>query len=176
MPIQKSGKLARREEREFYLFVLPWIIGLILFDFGPIVASLGIGFTDWSLLDVPKFIGLNNYKEMFNDPLFFKALGNSAYYGFLSVGLGLCVSFSLALLLNQKVLGMPMFRTIFYLPSVVSGIAVALLWSNIFHPDFGLLNTMLGWIGIKGPGWLSSPEWSKPSLILMSLWRPVARW
>ena len=107
---------------------------------------------------------------MFNDKLFFTALWNSAYYGFFSVGLGLIVSFSLALLLNQKVVGMPLFRTIFYLPSVVSGIAVALLWGNILHPDFGLLNTVLGWIGIKGPGWLSSPAWSKPSLILMSLW------
>lgn len=166
----KSGKMARREAREFYLFVLPWLIGLILFDFGPIVASFAIGLTDWSLLDTPKFIGLGNYVEMFNDPLFFIALWNSAYYGLFSVGLGLMVSFSLALLLNQKVMGMPFFRTIFYLPSVVSGIAVALLWGNILHPDFGLLNTMLSWIGIKGPGWLSSPAWSKPSLILMSLW------
>ncbi len=170
MPMAKSGKMARREAREFYLFVLPWLIGLILFDFGPIVASFAIGLTDWSLLDTPKFIGLGNYVEMFNDPLFFIALWNSAYYGLFSVGLGLMVSFSLALLLNQKVMGMPFFRTIFYLPSVVSGIAVALLWGNILHPDFGLLNTMLSWIGIKGPGWLSSPAWSKPSLILMSLW------
>ena len=168
--MQKTGKLARREAREFYLFVLPWIVGLILFDVGPIVASFVIGLTDWSLLESPKFIGLQNYVEMFNDPLFFKSLGNSAFYGFFSVGLGLMVSFSLALLLNQKVIGMPLFRTIFYLPSVVSGIAVALLWGNILHPDFGLLNTVLGWVGIKGPGWLSSPLWSKPSLILMSLW------
>ena len=170
MPMQKTGKLAKREAREFYIFVMPWIIGLILFDFGPIVASLVIGLTDWSLLDTPSFIGLQNFVTMFKDPLFFTALWNSAYYGFFSVGLGLMVSFSLALLLNQKVVGMPLFRTIFYLPSVVSGIAVALLWSNILHPDFGLLNTMLSWIGIKGPGWLSAPAWSKPSLILMSLW------
>ncbi len=170
MPMQKTGKLAKREAREFYLFVMPWIIGLILFDFGPIVASLVIGLTDWSLLEAPSFIGLQNYVTMFKDPLFFTALWNSAYYGFFSVGLGLLVSFSLALLLNQKVVGMPLFRTIFYLPSVVSGIAVALLWGNILHPDFGLINTMLSWIGIKGPGWLSAPAWSKPSLILMSLW------
>jgi multiple sugar transport system permease protein len=170
MPMQKTGKLAKREAREFYIFVMPWIIGLILFDFGPIVASFVIGLTDWSLLDTPSFIGLQNFVTMFKDPLFFTALWNSAYYGFFSVGLGLMVSFSLALLLNQKVVGMPLFRTIFYLPSVVSGIAVALLWSNILHPDFGLINTMLSWIGIKGPGWLSAPAWSKPSLILMSLW------
>ena len=171
MPMTKPGKMARREAREFYLFVLPWLIGLILFDFGPILASFGIGFTDWSLLEAPKFVGLGNYVEMFQDPLFFTALWNSAYYGFWSVGLGLIVSFSMALLLNQKVVGMSIFRTIFYLPSIVTGIAVALLWGNILHPNFGLINTMLGWVGIKGPGWLSSPLWSKPSLILISLWQ-----
>ena len=121
MPMTKPGKMARREAREFYLFVLPWLIGLILFDFGPILASFGIGFTDWSLLEAPKFVGLGNYVEMFQDPLFFTALWNSAYYGFWSVGLGLIVSFSMALLLNQKVVGMSLFRTIFYLPSIVTG-------------------------------------------------------
>jgi multiple sugar transport system permease protein len=169
-PSAKSGKLARREEREFYLFIFPWIIGLILFDAGPILASLVVGFTNWSLLEAPTWAGVQNYVTMFNDPLFATSLWNSAYYGFFSVGLGLIVSFSLALLLNQKVVGMPLFRTVFYLPSVVSGIAVALLWGNILHPDFGLINTMLSWVGIKGPGWLSSPLWSKPALILMSLW------
>jgi multiple sugar transport system permease protein len=171
-PPRRRGlsKLARIEEREFYLFILPWLIGLILFDFGPIVASLLASFTDWPILEGPKWAGLQNYVTMFRDPLFFKALLNSIYYGVFTVGFGLIVSFSLALLLNQKVLGMATFRTVFYLPSVVSGIAVAILWLMILHPDFGLINTLLGAIGIKGPGWLTSPDWSKPALILMSLW------
>lgn len=164
------SKLARKEERQFYLFILPWIIGLILFDLGPIVASFLASLTNWPILEGPKWIGLQNFVTMFRDPLFFTALFNSAYYALFSVGVGLCVSFGLALLLNQKVFGMAFFRTAFYLPAVVSGIAVAILWLMILHPDFGLINTLLGAIGIKGPGWLTSPQWSKPSLVLMSLW------
>jgi len=166
----RLSKQARREEREFYLFISPWIIGFILFDAGPIFASLGISFTDWSVLTSPKLIGLANYQRMFADPLFYKALGNSIYYGVASVGLGVMVSFLLALLLNQKVYGMAFFRTVFYLPSVVSGIAVAILWIMILHQDFGLINTALGWFGIKGPGWLVQPQWAMPALIMMSLW------
>jgi multiple sugar transport system permease protein len=166
----KLGRQARREEREFYLFISLWIVGFILFDAGPIVASLLTSFTDWSLLTAPKWVGLGNYVKMARDPLFFSALWNSLYFGVGSVGLGLIVSFLLALLLNQKVFGMALFRTIFYLPSVVSGIAVAILWIMILNADFGLLNTALGWFGIKGPGWLVQPQWVKPALILMSLW------
>lgn len=169
---RKSGmsQRARHEEREFYLFISPWIIGLILFDFGPIVASLLVGFTDWSLLERPKFAGINNYLTMIKDPLFFKALVNSLYFGLGTVGLGLILSFSLALLLNQKVRGIAYFRTIFYLPSVVSGIAVAILWIMILHQDFGLINSGLALFGIKGPGWLVQPQWAMPAIIMMSLW------
>jgi multiple sugar transport system permease protein len=167
----KLGKQARREEREFYLFIALWIVGFILFDAGPIVASLLVSFTDWSLLSAPKWVGLGNYTKMAADPLFFTALWNSLYFGVGSVGLGLIVSFLLALLLNQKVPGIALFRTIFYLPSVVSGVAVAILWIMILNADFGLLNTALAWIGIRGPGWLVQPQWTKPALILMSLWQ-----
>jgi multiple sugar transport system permease protein len=165
------GKQARREEREFYLFISPWIIGFILFDAGPIVASFVVSFTNWSLLEAPKWIGLTNYQKMIGDQFFYTAIWNSLYFGIASVGLGLIVSFLLALLLNQKVPGIALFRTIFYLPSVVSGIAVAILWIMILNADFGLLNTALGWIGIDGPGWLIQPQWTKPALILMSLWQ-----
>ncbi len=164
------GKLARREEREFYLFIALWIVGFILFDAGPIVASFVVSFTDWSLLSAPRWAGIANYVKMVRDPLFYQALGNSIYFGVGSVGLGMIVSFLLALLLNQKVVGVSLFRTIFYLPSVVSGIAVAILWIMILHQDFGLINMVLGWLGINGPGWLVQPQWAKPALILMSLW------
>src|SRR6476646_2699330 len=104
-PAKKAGlsKLARREEREFYLFISLWIVGFVLFDAGPIVASLGISFTDWSVLTSPKWIGTANYQRMLAEPLVFKALWNSIYYGLASVGFGVIVSFLLALLLNQKV-------------------------------------------------------------------------
>jgi multiple sugar transport system permease protein len=166
----KLSKRARREEIEFYLFISLWIIGFIAFDAGPIIASFVISFTDWSALSAPKWIGLDNYQKMLIDPLFYKAMGNSLYFGLGSVGLGLIVSFLLALLLNQKVAGISIFRTIFYLPSVVSGIAVAILWIMILHQDFGLINSGLALLGIKGPGWLVQPQWAMPALILMSLW------
>jgi multiple sugar transport system permease protein len=166
----KLSKRARREEIEFYLFISLWIIGFIAFDAGPIIASFVISFTDWSALSKPNWVGLANYQKMLIDPLFYKAMSNSLYFGLGSVGLGLIVSFLLALLLNQKVAGISIFRTIFYLPSVVSGIAVAILWIMILHQDFGLINSGLAWFGIKGPGWLVQPQWAMPALILMSLW------
>lgn len=162
--------MARKEERSFYLFILPWIIGFLLFDAGAILASFAISFTNWSALSAPAWTGTLNYTKLSVDPLFYKAMGNSLYYGIGSVGLGTIVSFLLALLLNQNVWGISLFRTIFYLPSVVSGIAVAILWIMILHQDFGLVNSFLAFFGIKGPGWLVQPEWAMPSLILMSLW------
>jgi multiple sugar transport system permease protein len=166
----RLGPQARREERAFYLFVSLWIIGFLLFDAGPILASLLISFTNWSALSDPAWIGARNYQKMFGDALFYKALWNSLYFGFGSVGLGMIGAFLLALLLNQKVAGMSFFRTVFYLPSVVSGIAVAILWIMILHQDFGLINSALAWFGIEGPGWLVQPEWAMPALIMMSLW------
>jgi multiple sugar transport system permease protein len=163
-------EMARKEERSFYLFILPWIIGFLLFDAGAILASFAISFTNWSALSAPAWTGTLNYTKLSVDPLFYKAMGNSLYYGIGSVGLGTIVSFLLALLLNQNVWGISLFRTIFYLPSVVSGIAVAILWIMILHQDFGLVNSFLAFFGIKGPGWLVQPEWAMPSLILMSLW------
>ncbi|GLV61075.1 spermidine/putrescine ABC transporter permease [Dictyobacter sp. S3.2.2.5] len=165
-----TSRRARREEREFYLFILPWIIGFIFFGGGPIIASAFLSFSNWSLLSNPQWIGLQNYQRLFQDPLFYIALKNTLYYGIGSVLLSVVVSFLLALLLNQKVHGIAFFRTIFYLPSVVSGIATALLWINIFHPDFGMVNFLLGLIGIQGPGWLASEQWVIPALIIMSAW------
>jgi len=167
---RKPGGLERKEARQFYLFISPWLIGFVLFGGGPIIASALISFTDWSLLNSPRWIGLANYQQMFQDPLFYTSLKNTLYFGVGSVLLGVVTSFLLALLLNQKVRGMAFFRTVFYLPSVVSGIATALLWVNIFHPDFGLINYVLSWFGIQDPGWLTSEQWVIPALIIMSAW------
>lgn len=166
----KMGRMARREEREFYLFISLWIIGFIAFDAGPIIASFVISFTNWSMMSPPNWVGPVNFLRLLKDPLFATAMWNSLYFGVGSVSLGLIVSFLLALLLNQQVLGITVFRTIFYLPAVVSGIAVAILWLMILHKDFGLINSALEWFGIRGPGWLVEPQWAKPALILMSLW------
>jgi len=169
-PKRKMGKMARREELAFWLFILPWFIGFIVFSGGPIVASMGISLTEYSILQPPRFIGLENYNLLFNDELFYRSVFNTVYYVGVSVPLGVTLAFLMAIALNQKLRGQTWFRTIFYLPSVVSGIAVALLWGWLLNPDFGLINYMLSLVGIQGPKWLYSTTWAMPSIILMSLW------
>jgi multiple sugar transport system permease protein len=164
------GKMARREEWAFWLFILPWLIGFVFFSGGPILALFGISLTEYSILSPPKFIGVDNYTLLFKDDLFYKALLNTVYYVGVSVPLGIILAFLMAIALNQKLLGQTWFRTIFYLPSVVSGIAVALLWAWLLNADFGLFNALLAQIGIQGPKWLFSTTWAMPSIILMSLW------
>ena len=171
IPVRRRGSaLARQEARAFYGFASPWILGFVLFGGGPVVAALLLSFAHWNLLTPPSWAGLANYQRMFADPLFYRSIVNTVYFAAGSVALGVITSFLLALLLNQKVRGVGFFRTVFYLPSVVSGVATALLWVNILNPDSGLINSILRVVGIKGPGWLVDPQWAIPGLILMSVW------
>ncbi|MDR8413461.1 sugar ABC transporter permease [Nonomuraea sp. 3-1Str] len=164
------SSLARREARRFHLFLSPWLIGFVLFGGGPILASIAISSTDWNLLSSPTWAGLANYEKMTADPEFWDAVGNTFSYGVGAVSLGVLFTFGLALLLNQPLRFQGLFRTVMYLPSVVSGVATALLWLNILHPDYGLINKLLALIGVEGPPWLGSTEWAMPALILMSVW------
>jgi len=166
------GKMARREEFAFWLFIMPWFIGFIFLFGGPILASFAISLTEFSPLAVAntKFVGLANYGQLVSDPLFYKAVLNTVYFVGVSVPLGVILAFLMAIALNQKLAGQTWFRTIFYLPSVVSGIAVALLWGWLLNSDFGLFNFLLSKVGIVGPKWLFSTTWAMPSIIMMSLW------
>jgi multiple sugar transport system permease protein len=168
---QRRGKLALREELQFYLFISPWLVGFILFTAGPILASLVLSMTDWSVLKKPDFVGLANYVTMFtSDPYFFKVLGNTIYYAGLSVPLGIVLAFMISVLLNQKLVGITLFRTFFYLPSLVTGVAVAVLWAWLLNPQFGLINHGLRLLGIEGPEWLYNTKTAMPAMIVMSLW------
>jgi multiple sugar transport system permease protein len=163
-------RFTNQREIEFYLAISPWLIGFILFTGGPILAALAISFTQWKIVDQPKWVGLGNYVQMISsDRLFWAATFNTFYYVVVSVPLGVAVSVALAVLLNQKVRGVAIFRTIYYLPSVTSGVAMSILWVWLFNPDVGLINTALHVVGIGGPEWLNSEQWSKPALVLMSL-------
>ena len=165
------SRLRKKEAIEFYLIISPWIIGFLLFLGGPIVASAVLSFTDWNLLNPPSWVGVDNYLTIFtDDDMFWQSLKVTAIYTGASVPLGLMLSLLLALLLNTEVRGVRLFRTIYYLPSVMSGVAVALLWSWLFNPDFGLVNHLLGLFGIPGPTWLASETWALPAMIIMSLW------
>jgi multiple sugar transport system permease protein len=163
--------LARREAIEGYLFILPWIIGLIVFTGGPFIAGFVFSFTDYSAMEAPKWVGLQNYVAVFHDKNFYLSIGNTVYYVVLSVPLGMIVGFLLALLLNQKLPGIAFFRTAFYMPSIVPAVPSIMLFLWILNDRFGLLNGFLSVFGIPGPDWLTSPTWTKPSLVLWSLWQ-----
>jgi len=169
--LRRTGSLARREALTFYLLISPWLLGLLLFVLGPMVASLVISFTKWDLLSPARFVGLDNYEKMFTrDPLFWQSLKVTAIYTLVYVPVELAGGLVLALLMNQKLRGIGLFRTIYYLPSVLPGVAFVVLWMWILHPDVGLINTLLSYVGIEGPRWLADPDWALPALLMMSLW------
>ena len=162
--------LRRREAIEGYLFMAPAVLGFILFTFFPMLASLVLSFTEYDLLSAPRWIGLGNYVEMLRDPFFWKSLRVTTTYAAVGLPLGLVAALAVAMLMNQNVPGITLWRTVYVLPSVIAGASVAILWRWIFNPEFGLLNTLLSYVGIEGPHWLGSTTWALPSLILMGLW------
>lgn len=166
----KMSPLARKEERSFYLFIAPWIIGFLIFTAWPMIYSIVLSFMKWDLLGKSDFIGLTNYTKLFKDKYILKSLRVTFTYVFASVPLTMVVSLLLAVLLNQQVKALPVFRTLFYMPSLVSGVANAVLWIWMFNPDFGIINTALSVLGIDGPGWIYDKNWAMPAIIVMSMW------
>jgi multiple sugar transport system permease protein len=167
---EEIGPLGRRRERWFYIMIAPWIIGFIVFQAGPILGAALLSIADYSVSKGITWVGLDNYAMMLDDPLVGQTLFNTVYYTFVSVPLSLITAFLLAFFLNQKVRGVNIFRTIFFLPTIIQGVAVYMLWGWIFNPKFGLVNNLLKAIGINGPGWLWDEKWAMPTLIIMSLW------
>lgn len=138
---------------------------------GPMLFSVIGSFNDYNLTSKMNFIGLANFKRMFvHDDLFWKSLYNTVYFVIFNVPLTTIFSVFLATVLNQKIKGISVFRTAFYLPAVLSGVAVYILWMQLLSPSAGLINTFLGWFHIPGPAWLFDPQWTKPALILMKIW------
>ncbi|QQE81379.1 sugar ABC transporter permease [Alicyclobacillus sp. SO9] len=162
--------MKRKEALTGYLFISPWLIGFIVFVFGPLAASLYLSFTKYNLLRPPKFIGFGNYHHMIFSVDFWKSLEVTFYYAIVSVPLDLLVALVLAILLNQNVRLMRLFRTLFYLPAVLPPVAIAVLWNWILNPDYGFLNRALGFIGLPKPQWLVTPQWTVPAFIVMSIW------
>jgi multiple sugar transport system permease protein len=169
--------MTTREKRDLrcgLAFCSPWLIGLGLFTVYPVAASLFYSFCDYSVLQAPVWIGLENYHRMAGDAVFWQSLKNTLFYAALSLPLGMVVSLSLAMLLNTGVRGMTVFRVIFYLPSIIPTVAASMLWLWIFNGQYGVLNwvlrPILGLVGQTPPTWLADPVWAKPALVLMSLW------
>ncbi|GAA4682758.1 carbohydrate ABC transporter permease [Phytohabitans rumicis] len=158
-----------RRDRAGYLFLLPWFIGM-LFTVIPFFASLYLAFTDYNLLNAPQWIGLENFREMLQDPLLRQSLKVTFIYTFVSVPLSLVVALGVAMLLNQGIKGLPIYRAVFYLPSLLgASVAVVLLWKYIFGLN-GIVNAFLGWFGIDGPGWTSDPDYALTTLIILHIW------
>jgi multiple sugar transport system permease protein len=163
--------LRRREALAFYVCISPWLLGFLFFVLGPMVASLYISGTRWDLLSPARFVGLANYREMLtDDPLFWKSLQVTTIYTLAYVPLDLLGGLVIALLMNQKIKGIGVFRTIFYLPSVLAGVGYVVLWLWLFNPQAGLINSFLHYLGLQGPRWLQDPHWALPAMIMMSLW------
>ena len=154
-----------------FLFLSPWIIGFLVFGIYPIFISFYYSLCQYDVLQIPMYIGFENYKNIFfEDLLFLKTISNTFIYTFARVPLNITLSLLLAILLNRRFRGISIIRSIYFLPSLVSGVALSVIWLWIFNPQIGLLNIIISFFGLKGPLWLQDPQWSKPSLVIMSVW------
>jgi len=160
----------RRQLRDGFFFISPWLVGLAVFTLGPMAMAVYYSFCDYSVLNPPVFVGAGNYKDLVTDAVFWKSLWNTIYFAVLSLPLATVLGLGLAILLNCGMVARPVFRTIFFLPALVPLVALAMLWAWIFNGQAGVLNYVLGWFGIDGPNWLGSTTWSKPALVITSLW------
>ncbi len=170
---KKKAKKAAiiRDNLTGYAFLAPNITGFLIFTLFPVLASLLLAFSKWDILTPIKFVGIKNFVTLITDSLFWKYFFNTLFF-MLGIPIGMAVSLILALLVNQKLKGMVIFRTIYFLPVISSMVAIALLWRWIYNPDFGLLNSFLRMIGIKNPPqWLSSTAWAKPAIMIMWIWK-----
>jgi len=168
---QRRSLLARREAIEGFICISPWLIGFLALTLGPMLFSFYISLTKWDIISRPEWVGFSNYAVIFADDFRFrKSLTVTALYAAMSLPLGIAGSLAIALLLNMNLRGMRIFRSIFYLPAILPGVAVTMLWLWIFKPQGGVLNYLLGLIGISPKPWLADPKWALPSFVIMSLW------
>jgi len=171
----KMRMTARERRRAFqgYAFLTPWLIGFFAFTALPIVVSVILSFTRYSVLRPPQFIGLKNYRHALlgGDDLVWPSIGRSFYYAILSVPLGLIASLTIAILLNQKLKFLAFWRTLYFLPSLTPSVATAYIWRWLFNPEIGVLKPVFEFVGLPMPRWFSSMEWAIPSLVIVSLWQ-----
>lgn len=169
--LRPRPSLTRGEAIAGWLFAAPWIVGFLLWTLGPMLAAVYFSLTTWDLLGPPVWVGFQNFVDLVvRDASFITSVQVTTEYAVVSVPLHIVLGLALALLLNTRIAGVRFYRTLFYLPAVLSGVAVALLWAWIYSADFGLANYLLSLVGVRGPRWLQDSQWALASLILMSLW------
>lgn len=151
--------------------LLPNVAGFLMFLMLPVLATFVISFSSWNLSDSFAFNGIDNYKELFQDPVFLQVLRNTLYFTIVSVPIGIVLSLLLAVMLNQKLRFIRFYRAAFFIPVISSMVAVSVIWQWIYNPEYGLLNYALSWFGIDGPAWLTNPNWAMPTVIMTSIWK-----
>ncbi|MFC7340159.1 carbohydrate ABC transporter permease [Saccharopolyspora griseoalba] len=167
---KSSSPAERGDGRAAALFLAPWFLGLVLITVGPVLASLYLSFTDYSLLAAPEWSGLDNYAEMLGDERLLTSLRVTFTYVFVSVPLQLAAALALALFLDRGLRGLAFYRSAFYLPSLLgASVAIAILWRQIFG-NGGLINQVLGWFGVQGVGWISHPDYALGTLVILNVW------
>lgn len=172
--VAKRFRLSKKERKNLtygLLFLSPWILGFLLFELYPVVASAVYSLCNYNGIQDAKFVGLDNYIRLFTkDKLFYTSLYNTVFFGILSVPMSILTSLMIAMLLNAKTRGLAFFRTVFYMPTIMPAVASTMLWLWILNPAGGILNNLLAVFGIQGPGWFGDPRWSKPALVFISVW------
>ncbi len=168
----QAGRLSPSQRRNItgYLFIMPFILGFIIWFCIPAAIALYLSVHDWNMISAPEFVGLENFQRLTTDPLLPQALKATFLYTIVSVPVGLALSFGLAMLINNEFRGISIFRTIFYLPSIIPAVASAALWAWLFNTEFGLINVIIRGLGGAKIPWLQAPSWALPALIIMSLW------
>lgn len=168
---RSSGRRRSGDDRAALLFLSPWLLGLLLLIALPVLLMIVVSLTDWSLTSTPRFVGLDNYSRMLSDHRFQQSVSVTMRYVVLAVPVFMLTGLGLALLLNAKLPGIGLYRTILFVPSILAGVAVAVLWLQILHPETGILNQVLRSLGVQNPPrWLSSPDWAVPAVVLTGIW------
>lgn len=170
--LRSHPRVRRLAKYEGFLYIAPLILGILAFQFFPIVVSIYVSLTKWDGISPPEFVGLGNFQEMFTgDPLFIEALRNTVVYTILAIPFTTLLGFVLALLCNRQLRGIALLRAAYFAPYITNVVAIGYIWFWIFNPDRGLLNSMLSMVGIHGPAWLSSSTWAMPAVVLVSVWQ-----
>ncbi|WP_312692814.1 carbohydrate ABC transporter permease [Caproiciproducens sp.] len=167
---KKNFNPQKSQIRLAIVFLIPWVIGFLVFNLYPIVSTVYYSFTKYNLVTKAKWIGFSNFHRMLSDDVFWKSVYNSFYFVIIGVSLQIALSVLSAVLLNMNIKGKSFFRTIYYLPAIVPPVASSLVWMWLLNPQYGLVNSFLRFFNLPQPLWLSSAEWSKPAIILMALW------
>lgn len=167
---QRMSAARWRDLRDGILFTSPFVLGTLLLWVGPMLYSIFLLGQEWNIITPPEFVGFRNFQRLADDARFLKSLYNTVYYTFFSVPLQLATAFGLALLLNQRMRGVGIYRAIFYLPSITPAVAFAVVWIQILNPEYGILNQILGLFGIEPIKWLFDPAFTRPAFVLMSMW------